>query len=115
MTSLSTACDDALLGNTDLMSVTLLVLFTSSVHDQRSSMWAILAGPDVSPRVQAIIERAFKTLLDNRTVLTHNILLKVLSEFGTDNSGNETGSPSTSFTYSPKSTSTPKTPLQKFR
>ena len=79
-------------------------------------MFEIMTSKEVTPRVQAIIERAFKTLLDNRTVLTRNIVLKVLSEFSPDSSSHSSDtSPSSSFTYSPKTTSTPKTPLQKFR
>ena len=85
-------------------------------RDQMSPMFEIMTSKEVTPRVQAIIERAFKTLLDNRTVLTRNIVLKVLSEFSPDSSSHSSDtSPSNSFTYSPKTTSTPKTPLQKFR
>ena len=110
----SSPADEAVVSNSELMSVTLMVLYVSAVHDQRKNIMDVLSGHKITALRQSRIENAFKILMDNKKFLTQKILLKILADFSKDNPDMNSGTPSTSFTYSPTSSSTPKTPLSNF-
>jgi len=121
----SSAADEEafLFSNPDLMGVSLLVIFISTVIEQRAKLQTFLAT-DVGSLVQTRLENIFKSFLDNRNVMTKAIVRRALEDMCPESSSTSHhsatsnsesgGSASSSFTYSPKSTSTPKTPLSNF-